>query len=247
MKRLTFVMLFTLALWAQTRAEIYKNEYCKLSFDVPEGCYLFEFSPASDSASFLIVNLKDDSDVAKINFERIHDKDKVMSYKKLYKSLKGEDNCIILHKSPWYDMLRNDVEGYYDGEKKLYFHYWVKAKSVVALYSPYPLSVEAEHVITSLDNHPTFRGKLSLMRQNAGSILMSVFLTLVAFLGYRSRGNEYSILYILGSIVLMALGALFLWQDMAVMCFVLGILIVVWSFFFSHNKWLMWIIDSIFG
>ena len=246
MKKINFLIVLVLFAWAQAEAKPYHNESCKLSFDVPEGCQIFEFNTASDSASFVIKNQKNSADIIQINFERIRDKNKVMSCKMLHKNLKHEENCIILHERPWYDMLRNEVDGYYDEEKKLYFHYWLKAKSMVTLWAPYPLSENAEQVITSLDNHSTFRGKLSLMRQNAGSILMTIILSLTCFFGFCSRGNEHSFLYILGSIVLMAICALFLWQDIAVMCFVLGILVLIWLFFFSHNKWLIWIIDSIF-
>ena len=246
MKKINFLIVLALFAWAHAEAKLYHNESCKLSFDVPEGCRLFEFNSTTDSASFVIKNQKNNADIIQINFERIHNEDKVLSYKKLHKNLKHEENCMILHERPWYDMLRSEVDGYYDEEKKLYFHYWLKAKSMVTLWAPYPLSENAEQVITSLDNHSTFRGKLSLMRQNAGPIIMCIILSFICFFGFRSRGDKYSLWYILGSIVLMALCALFLWQDKAVMCFVLGILALIWLFFFSHNKWLIWIIDSIF-
>ena len=72
MKKITFLILLVLFAWAQAEAKPYHNESCKLSFDVPEGCQIFEFNTASDSASFVIKNQKNseinNNEYMKINF-----------------------------------------------------------------------------------------------------------------------------------------------------------------------------------
>ena len=172
----------------------------------------------------------------------------MQDYRKMRKNLlKNNDSITIINEQPFYNLLRQDIQYTCPSKgSEIYSKVLLKASSYIRITCFYPLSEEAQQLLDTFDNQTTFRGNLARVKQNAGGIVMCIYLSLLCFVGYRARNKELRWLYILISLILFALPVLCIWQDTQVMLFVLAIVLCMWLFFFSHNKFLIWLINSIF-
>ena len=248
MKRI-LTSLFIVAFFVGTTAsnEIFQSDKCHFSFIIPEGCQVSE-EVSNDKNYYWVYRTYDKQLVAYVSYTNHYEEGKALDYKLMRNIIRKNDTCTIVEEKPFYDLLRQDfayLRTYPDGSKD-YIRTLIKVSSYITITCPYPLSQESQKLVTGFDNQPSFRGNLRRAQQNAGSITICIFLTLLCFLGYNSRGNRNSWLYILLSSLLIAIAVFCLWQDKVVMAFIIGLSIIIWSFFFSHNKTLMWLIESIF-
>lgn len=249
MKRtLLLISLLCAALSTVQAEQMYKNDKYHFAFTVPDNCQVIEDKAEDKSAAYFVYNNITRATEAYISYQNTYEKDKVQDYRKLRKNvLANNDSVTIIDEKPFYDLLRQDLQYTYDADgERIYTKVMIKASSYIRITCYYPLSDEAQTVIDSFDNQTTFRGDLIRVKQNTGSIMMCIYLSLLCFVGYRARNKEKQWLYILVSIILLILPIIGIWANTSVMLFVLGVSLCIWLFFFSHNKILMWLIDSIF-
>ena len=249
MKRLLYILAGVVLCSTLTYAQ-QSYEQHEFSFRLPDNCIAMEDSVAADFKDCYVYDSVSHKIIAYVRYQGVKtEKGKSLNYKMMRKAvLQSDSTTQIVYEPPFYDLLRQELAYTYTGSKgdTVYEVLKLKANSYITIRSFWPPSEQAQTVISSFDNHTTFRGNLVRMRQNAGGIVMTIFLSLLAFAGYRARNEHLRWLYILITVLLFALAVLCLWQDFAVMGFVLGLSLLIWCFFFSHNKVLMWIIDSIF-
>ena len=246
MKKFFLVILFA-QLCATTWATQYDNTYCLFSFDLPDTCKVYTILETDSVSQYVVYNEKTGALLVNISHYRVPQK-KVVRYSTLLKNIKKQNYNNILHSEPFYNLLRQEIEIIHqtkDGQS--YEKILLKAQSTIYITSAYPLSAEAQKVINTFDNHTTFKGNLYRMRSNAGGLVMSIVLTLLLFLGYRSRDYKGKWIYRVCSLVLLGLVALCTFADLSVMCFCLGVCALLWLVMFSHAKWLIWLIDAILG
>lgn len=242
------VCLFALCIIAHSE-QVYQNDTCRFSFVVPDNCEVIEELSDENSADINVFDTKNRTYVANIYYRNTFEKGKILDYRKMRKSiLENNDSITLINEKPFYDLLRQDLQyiSVLEDGRKIYSKVLIKASSYIRISCYYPLSQEAQQIVDSFDNKTTFRGNLARVKQNAGSILMCIYLSLLCFVGYRARNKELRWLYVLASIILLALPVLCIWNNVQVMLFVVAISLCIWLFFFSHNKLLMWLIDSIF-
>lgn len=249
MKRiLTSLFLITFIVVTIVANEVFESEKCHFSFIIPEGCLVSEEVSNDKNVNYWVYRKYDNQLVANVSYTNHYEKDRALDYKLMRNIIRKNDTCEIVEEKPFYDLLRQDftyLRTYPDGRKD-YIKTLIKVSSYITITCPYPLSQESQTLVDGFDNQPSFRGNLRRAQQNAGSIIICVYLTLLCILGYKSRGDKNSWLYFLLSTMLIAIAIFCLWQNKAVMAFIIGISLIIWGFFFSHNKTLMWIIDSIF-
>lgn len=246
MKKFFLVILIAL-LYANVWAMQYDNTYCLFSFDLPDTCKVYTFLETDSVSRYVVYNAKTGKSLVNI-FHRRVSKNMVVRYSTLLKNIKKQNDSSILHSEPFYNLLRQEMEIIHqtmDGQS--YEKILLKAQSTIHITSAYPLSAEAQRIINTFDNHTTFKGNLYRMRSNAGGLVMSIVLTLLLFLGYRSRDYKGKWIYRVCSLVLFGLVALCTFADLSVMCFCLGVCALLWLVMFSHAKWLIWLIDAILG
>ncbi len=231
--------------------ETYTNDTCRFTFVLPDSCHVIPYKASNNYSSFLVFNSDALTSVAYIMHYDVYQKGKAISYRKMKKSLLETDStAIIINERPFYDLLRHEItclSTLGENNDTVYEQFVFKASSYDVIRCPYPLSNDSKRVLETFDNKLTFKGKLSHLRQNAGTLLMTIYLTLLCFVGYNARGKEKRWLYIVASVLLLVLPIICLWQDMYVLAFVEGVSLLLWGLFFSHNKYLIWIIKAIFG
>lgn len=248
-KRIFLLAMYLCAVCITVQSEqVYQNNKYHFSFTVPDNCQVIEKESDNEYASFTVYKIKDCSFVASISYLNTYEKDKILDYRKMRKKiLEDNDSVTFINEKPFYNLLRQDLQYTYVSKgDEIYSKFLLKASSLIQIVCYYPLSEEAQLIVDSFDNQTTFRGNLARVKQNAGSIMLCIYLSLLCFVGYRVRNKELRWLYILVSILLLALPVVCIWNDVHVMLFVLGVSLCIWLFFFSHNKLLMWLIDSIF-
>lgn len=250
MKRiLLLIICIAMLIGSMCADEIFRNEQYHFSFTVPEGCCVYENIAADKEAAYYVYRSSDRQLMAYIYYHNDYQKDKAQDYKKMRDIIRKNDTCTLIEERPFYDLLRQQfayLRTYPDGSRS-YIKTLIKVSSYITITCLYPLVNESRQVLETFDNEPSFRGNLRRVLQNAGSISICIYLTLLCLFGYNSRGNKGNWIYILLSILLLVIAVCCLWQDKIVMAFILAISLIIWAFFASHNKALMWLIDSIFG
>lgn len=228
--------------------DIFRSEKYHFSFAIPEGCQISEDIANDKEAGYWVFQKADKQMVAYISYNNQYEEGRALDYRKMRNIIRKNDTCEIIEEEPFYNLLRQDfayLRTYPNGSRS-YIKTFIKVSSYITITCPYPLSPESQELIAGFNNEPSFRGNLRRVQQNAGSIIICIYLTLLCVFGYKSRGEKRSWLYILFSILLIAITTLCLWQDKIVMAFIIGVSLLIWTFFISHNKTLMWIVNSIF-
>lgn len=242
-KILVFVLCFLTS--ALSRAEIYTNKDYNFSLDIPQG--------------FTIEKIREDKEVGNAFFAVMkgNEKDAVItimpvrqagtykaSYNDFRKYLLSHGN-IILEEHPFYDLVRQDIAFVSNGNT--YEKTYMKANSYIMVDANFPLSPDAKYLISTFDNHRTWRGDWWRFNSNCHWLIRFLFFSLIVLFGMLSRGRKYSWVFVCLSALMFAIEFVCLWQSKTVLAIVFSVTFIVWLIMLSQNKKLMWLTDSIFG
>ena len=239
------IIVFVFCLFATTllKAEIYTNDDYNFSVDIPQCMSIEKIREDKKVGSALFAVMKDNEAVITIMSIRQEGMYKV-SYNEYRKFLISQGN-IILEEKPFYDLVRYEIA--YVSSDNYYEKTFMKANSYITIGADFPLSLDAKQLISTFDNHRTWRSDWWRFHSNCPWYVRFLFFTLIVLFGLLSRGRKYSWVFVCLSVLMFAAEFVCLWHSKAVLAIVFSVTFVVWLVMLSQNKKLMWLVDSIFG
>ena len=214
---------------------------------MPNKCHIEQLGEEEGRALFVIFN-EDTEVIAYIYRELNKEKGMYYDYNSILKNKKKDMDVEIINPEPLFNLLRQTIEltTTIDG-KQIYEKIMIKANSCIVLHTNYPLSDEAKQVNKTFNNQPTFKGNLIRLKQNAGGVLLTIYLSLLAFCASLSQKGKWRWIGRAASLLLFILLFVCLYTNIEILLFCLFLCSIIWIVFFYQNDKLIWFIESIFG